>query len=95
MAIELARICGACDRECPGWAARCPACGSLSLLHRLTVIPASVVAPSASLATRAANDYTSLAKPARKSVARSRGIAGRESKPRKTPLAGEPETRAV
>jgi predicted ATP-dependent serine protease len=40
MAIEHARICGACERECPSWASRCPTCGSLSLVHRITIAEA-------------------------------------------------------
>ncbi len=69
MAIERALICGACERECPSWANRCPACGSLSLVHRIIVVPAS--APLAAIAG---------AKPARKKAIRPRlAAAGREA----------------
>ncbi|MGH8258721.1 MAG: hypothetical protein ACREUG_03425 [Steroidobacteraceae bacterium] len=103
MAIEHARICGACERECPSWAVRCPACGSLSLLHRITFVSAAAVAAphaSAGFVVRstvepAANGAADVAKPARKSAARSRTVAARDTKLRKTPLSGEPETRAV
>lgn len=44
MAISHARICGACERECPSWADRCPACGSSSLVRRIVVDPVSPVA---------------------------------------------------
>jgi predicted ATP-dependent serine protease len=44
MAIEQARICGACGRESPSWADRCPVCGSLSLVHRITILAASPIA---------------------------------------------------
>lgn len=107
MAIEHARICGACERECPAWADRCPACGSLSLRHRITFVPvADIAAPvrvqraSAGFVIQsslepAANGLVEVAKSARKSAGRSRATAVRDSKPRATPLAGEPETRAV
>ncbi len=107
MAIEHVRVCRACERECPGWANRCPACGSLSLLHRVTFVPAVVVAPQASLAPQAqaelvgrpsvqsADDFGVTPKPGRKSAARSRIAATRDATLRKTPLGGEPETRAV
>jgi hypothetical protein len=68
MAIEHARICGACERECPSWASRCPTCGSLSLVHRITIVP-----PSAPIATIAE------AKPARRKTSRPRIAASRES----------------
>jgi len=42
MAIEHARICGECERECPSWANRCPTCGSLSLVHRIVIAPPSM-----------------------------------------------------
>ncbi len=68
MAIEHARICGACERECPSWASRCPSCGSLSLVHRIIIVP--IPAPIATIAG---------AQPARKRVMRSRiAAAGRE-----------------
>lgn len=68
MAIEHARICGACERECPSWAARCPVCGSLSLVDRITIVPPS--APIAALAD---------AKPARRKTSHARiAAAGRE-----------------
>jgi hypothetical protein len=41
MAIEHARICGACERETPGWAHRCPACGSTAIISRITLVPPS------------------------------------------------------
>ena len=91
MAIEHLRICGACERECPGWANRCPACGSLSLLYRITFVPAPVVAPEA---TRVTHRVVGPSKTPRKSIARSR-VAAQGTKLRKTPLGGKPETRAV
>jgi hypothetical protein len=47
MAIEHARLCGACEQNFPGWADRCPACGSTSLVQRIVIIPTPEVAPSA------------------------------------------------
>jgi predicted ATP-dependent serine protease len=44
MAVEHARICGACGQESPSWASRCPVCGSLSLMHRITIVPAAPLA---------------------------------------------------
>ncbi len=67
MPIEHARICGACERECPSWADRCPVCGSLSLVDRITIVP-----PSAPIATLAD------AKPTRRKASRARIAAGRE-----------------
>jgi hypothetical protein len=87
MAIEHVRICGACERECPGWANRCPACGSLSLMYRITFVPAAVVAPEAT------PRLLGTGKTPRKSL-RSR-IAAQDATLRKTPLGGKPETRAV
>jgi len=40
MAIEHARMCGSCERECPSWADRCPSCGNTSMFHRIVLIPA-------------------------------------------------------
>ena len=91
MAIEHVRICGACERECPGWANRCPACGSLSLMYRITFVPAPAVVPEA---VRATHRLVGQGKTPGKSTARSR-IAAQEAKLRKTPLGGKPETRAV
>lgn len=105
MSIEHARICGACERECPGWADRCPACGSLSLRHRITFVPAATAPapariPQAAFVVRpgvtpSAGEHADTGKPARKSAARPKIVAAREATLRKTPLAGEPETRAV
>lgn len=114
MAIEHERICGACERACPGWANRCPTCGSLSLLYRITFVPSTSVVPSAvlarneSLASRpsaagatqsrlepAAVDLVVKPKPVRKSATRATATAARDTKLRKTPLAGKPESRAV
>lgn len=39
MAIQHARICGACDRECPSWAHRCPACGSTAISYHMVLTP--------------------------------------------------------
>jgi Predicted nucleic acid-binding protein, consists of a PIN domain and a Zn-ribbon module len=39
MAIEHARLCSGCERECPSWADRCPACGSTAIVHRIVMIP--------------------------------------------------------
>jgi hypothetical protein len=41
MAIQHARVCGACERECPSWANRCPACGSTAISFQLIVSPPS------------------------------------------------------
>lgn len=46
MAIQYARVCGACERECPSWANRCPACGSTAIAHRM-VITSSTSHPAA------------------------------------------------
>lgn len=89
MAIEHVRICGACERECPSWANRCPACGSLSLLTRVTFVPTAVVAPESSLSASVAP------KTLRKAGRHVRIAAARDTKLRKTPLGGKPETRAV
>ncbi len=92
MAIEHVRICGACERECPGWANRCPVCGSLSLLYRITFVPAPVIVPEA---VRTTHRLTGPGKAPRKSTSRSR-IAAQDATLRKTkPLGGKPETRAV
>jgi predicted amidophosphoribosyltransferase len=40
MAIEHARLCSSCERECPSWADRCPACGNASMFRRIVMIPA-------------------------------------------------------
>lgn len=66
MAINHARICQACERECPEWADRCPACGSLSLLRQFVIVPS---APA----------YSTRAKPPRSPSSRRRRSAGRES----------------
>ena len=39
MAIQHARVCGACDRECPSWANRCPACGSTAITFQMVISP--------------------------------------------------------
>jgi hypothetical protein len=41
MAIHHARVCGACERECPSWANRCPACGSTAISFQMVVSPPS------------------------------------------------------
>ncbi len=41
MAIQHARVCGACERECPSWANRCPACGSTAITFQLIIAPPS------------------------------------------------------
>jgi predicted amidophosphoribosyltransferase len=43
MAIQHARICGACERDCPSWANRCPACGSSAISYQMIIAPASGV----------------------------------------------------
>jgi len=48
MGMTHARVCGACERECPSWANRCPSCGSLSLVHRIVI--GSPAAPVTALA---------------------------------------------
>jgi hypothetical protein len=40
MAIQYARVCGACERECPSWAHRCPVCGSTAIAHRMVITSA-------------------------------------------------------
>ena len=40
MAIQYARVCGACERECPSWAQRCPVCGSTAIAHRMVITSA-------------------------------------------------------
>jgi RNA polymerase subunit RPABC4/transcription elongation factor Spt4 len=37
MAIQHARVCGACERECPSWANRCPACGSSAISYQMII----------------------------------------------------------
>ncbi len=44
MAIEHARVCGACEQEVPSWASRCPVCGDTSLISRITIIPPAAIA---------------------------------------------------
>jgi hypothetical protein len=39
MAVQHARVCGACERECPSWANRCTACGSTAISYQLIVAP--------------------------------------------------------
>lgn len=41
MAIQHARVCGACERECPSWANRCPACGSTAITFQMIIAPPS------------------------------------------------------
>jgi RNA polymerase subunit RPABC4/transcription elongation factor Spt4 len=41
MAIQHARVCGACERECPSWANRCPACGSTAISFQMIISPPS------------------------------------------------------
>lgn len=41
MAIQHARVCGACERECPSWANRCPACGSTAVSYQMIIQPPS------------------------------------------------------
>ena len=41
MAIHHARVCGACERECPSWANRCPACGSTAISYQMIIAPPS------------------------------------------------------
>lgn len=43
MAINHARMCEACKQECPNWADRCPACGSLSLVRQVIISPPAPV----------------------------------------------------
>jgi len=77
-------------------------------MHRVTFLPAAVVAPEAprsrqsdaDLVARpslepATSGYGVTPKPARKTGVRSRAVAARDTKLRKAPLAGESETRAV
>lgn len=39
MAIEHARLCGACEKDFPGWADRCPRCGNGTVLRRIVILP--------------------------------------------------------
>ncbi len=41
MAIHHARVCGACERECPSWANRCPSCGSTAISYQMIIAPPS------------------------------------------------------
>ncbi len=41
MAIQHARVCGACERDCPSWANRCPACGSTAISFQMIISPPS------------------------------------------------------
>jgi rRNA maturation endonuclease Nob1 len=41
MAIQHARVCSACERECPSWANRCPACGSTAISFQMVISPPS------------------------------------------------------
>ena len=41
MAIQHARVCGACERDCPSWATRCPACGSTAITFQMVISPPS------------------------------------------------------
>ena len=41
MAIHHARVCGACERECPSWANRCPSCGSTAISFQMIIAPPS------------------------------------------------------
>jgi RNA polymerase subunit RPABC4/transcription elongation factor Spt4 len=41
MAIQHARVCGACERECPSWANRCPSCGSTAITFQMIISPPS------------------------------------------------------
>lgn len=72
MAIEHARICGACEHECPGWATRCPVCGSLGLVHRIVIVPP---APSVAAITKSKHSRRS----------RAHRLPGREPPPHTTP----------
>jgi hypothetical protein len=73
MPIDHARVCKVCERDCPEWADRCPACGSLSLERRFIIVPASPLAvANATPAVRKSN--------------RRRRVAGREPpRPRGAP----------
>jgi RNA polymerase subunit RPABC4/transcription elongation factor Spt4 len=51
MAIQHARVCGACERECPSWANRCPACGSTAISYQMIIAP-----PSGTSITQVANN---------------------------------------
>jgi RNA polymerase subunit RPABC4/transcription elongation factor Spt4 len=51
MGIQNARVCGACERECPSWANRCPACGSTAISYQMIVAP-----PSSTPITKVANN---------------------------------------
>jgi hypothetical protein len=51
MAIQHARVCGACERECPSWANRCPTCGSTAISYQMIIAP-----PSGTPLTKVANN---------------------------------------
>jgi predicted amidophosphoribosyltransferase len=55
MAIQHARVCGACERDCPSWANRCPACGSTAISFQMIVAP-----PSGTPLTKVANNTARL-----------------------------------
>jgi predicted amidophosphoribosyltransferase len=44
MSIQHARVCGACERDCPSWANRCPACGSTAISYQMVIAPPSGIA---------------------------------------------------
>jgi len=46
--MSIGRVCGACEREAPSWANRCPSCGSLSLVYQIVISAPST--PVASIA---------------------------------------------
>lgn len=63
MALNHALICGACERECPSWADRCPACGSPALVRRIVIDPADRIAPGVASAEPMATNSTATTPP--------------------------------
>ena len=78
MAIQHSRVCGACERECPSWANRCPACGSTAISYQMIIAP-----PSGTALTKVASNTPRLR--------RSRVVGATPPEPTKThkaPTAG-------
>ena len=73
MAIQHARVCGACERECPSWAPRCPACGSTAISFQL------IISPPAGTSLRKLADNTPRLRRGRARVAQSAGETLRSS----------------
>jgi RNA polymerase subunit RPABC4/transcription elongation factor Spt4 len=75
MAMSHARVCGACERECPSWAERCPVCGSSSLVRQIVVEPVSPVAATSHTAASPVAAPVSTKPPPRRKPSRPRSRA--------------------